>query len=511
MDPCSASTYISPTHFNPKLKESNPRSIGFLFTPMPIGTITPPTSQYPGDNLPRCGYCGAFINKYCVIDKKNFTCSVCKKTMIFPTNIEVRDIESKSEVYEAYLHSKYMIRLSFRPNDLFIISLNVLKKQPSIIDDLCYTYKNIYEPRQVALAIVHGGITLIRFRPTLGLQTFPDDIPMIKESSYFVSIPLFITYLKSLKKKILNLAQISSNYGLQHISEFALKTGSMFGTSVTMMLDENDYLIASQENLPELSMRSVDHGCEISLFIFKNVSNTNQTTTEQDKNNKLYLQLHDQNTFSTGLDLIISITGGFIKYVEYPSYEYIFRTGMHDCFIFSKGPGGIGLSDFAGEGYLKNENGIVVSKLYSNQTFYLTYDSHNMSSDVMQIAVFYTTELSSRKVRVFTFKLSSLIPYIDKKAIQKYCSAILCNSLIIDGYDRFEKLLKQLEQDFHVDFTLFHEFLEKKTQLIKQKDNFYKPLEYHLKSMELLISLRDGYTLPDTSKSIQSDIGTAVV
>ena len=510
MDPCLASTYINPTHYSPNLIESNPRSIGFLFTPMPVGTITPPTSQYPGDKLPRCGYCGAFINKYCVVNKTKFTCSVCKKTMIFKTNIESRDIESKSEVYEAYLHSKYIIRPSFRPNDLFIISLNVLKKHPSIIDDLCYTYKTILEPRQVALAIVHGGITLIRFRPTLQLQTFPDDIPLIKESSYFVSIPIFIQYLKAIKKKILNIPMISSTFGLQHCAEFALKTGSQFGTCVTMMLDENDYILASNEPLPELSMRAVDHGCEISLFVFKNTS-TNQNNNEIIENKPSYLQCNDQNLFSTGLDVIVGITGGFIKYVEYPSYEYIFRTGMHDSFIFARGPGGIGLSDFAGEGYLKNENAIVVSKLYSNQTFYLTYDSRYMASDIMQIAVFYTTELSSRKVRVFTFKLSSLLPFSDPKVMQKYCSAVLSNSLIIDGYDRFEKLMKQLEQEFNIDYSIFHELLNNKSQHIQQKDAFYKPVDIHLRSIEILIALRDGYPLDDKSKSIKSDLGTALV
>ncbi|EAY23467.1 hypothetical protein TVAG_071310 [Trichomonas vaginalis G3] len=524
LDPTKASTYIIPTHYDRDLRRSNPNQIGFMFTPLPKGIIAPPQARMPGDNIPRCGYCAAFVNKYTVFDKKGFCCNICGSNNILDTKVDLNSVELNYEVYDSYLQNKYLIRKSFIPTEFTIISMSLFKKFPYILDDLLKCYRKVANNRQIGLAIINGGLTCLLFRPSLSIQTFPDEIPEIPLYQIFTGIPYFTQTFSVIKEKIYNLPQIHSNNGAENVIKFAFQIGSRYGSSVKLFFDEQDYnIINNHKTYKDICMPVTESCCEISFQVFPNdVSpleideNPSPKISSQNLNGKIpnftsetindifpsetenkpvldyKTEEEETNNLSKSKTLveIAAITGGTFSILRKPDFEYINSYTLHDSFIYAKGPGGTGLTDYAGEGFLKNAKGICCAKIGVNQTFFLTYPAKNMTTKYLQIALFYTTEVCSRKVRVFNLKLDNNCQY-NEGVIDKYVCAMVSNSLIVESKESAEKLYNEYKNKFKdVNLFLTENLLKTKSPEIYEK----------------AISYRDGYTLHAKADPLSDEI-----
>ena len=244
----SACTYVNITHRGyESISSSHPNEIGICFTPIPFSSIQPETSSIPGENIPRCSSCSAFYNKFNQVlksDKPNFSkfrCSLCGR--ITETNIQIDaqneiDCIFRNEVYESIAYKGYFKRLQFTPTDFFIISLNSLKRKPSILESICRTYFSCYQPKQVGLAVVHGAITVIKFRPFACLQTFSDCAPICKYSQLFASYVYFRSFIPTLQSLLLSLEYVENDESSRQMVDFAVSISTKFGSSLYFILDE---------------------------------------------------------------------------------------------------------------------------------------------------------------------------------------------------------------------------------------------------------------------------------
>lgn len=425
LDPSKSSTYISPTHYDEDIPRTVPGEIGIMFTPMPRSVITPATSLMQGDIIPRCGQCAAFINKYCKITQNRFTCSLCDTENILSVCIDPNSVELNDEVYECYVQNKYMVRQSLVATDFHIISASLLKTFPNFFDGLANAYGKVTSSRQIGIAVLKGGLTAAIFRPNLQLQTFADDIPPLTPSKMFANIPLFKASINILKEKLYNLPDCSIDNGPKNAMYFAYNVGMKFGSAVIFWLDETDYNIACQGDYKDISMLAASSGSEISFHVFGENLSHGRTCAE-----------------------VAAITGGRFQFVNKPDFSFINRYVMHDAFLFGRGPNISGIADYAGEGFLKNDRGVVLAKVGINQTFYFTFHARKFKYKYIQFALFYTTEMSNRKIRVFTFPFPKPAAYSDY-IIDRYAAGMVANSLLIEDVESAKELLKKLKQRFN--------------------------------------------------------------
>jgi len=431
-----ASTYINPAHYGKVLYEKQKRTkIGFRFTPFPLSSMIPDQSKHPADNIPRCESCFAFFNKFNVVRSDNtFDCSLCGHHNSKTLEIDTSSVEFKNEVYEAFAQQKYIIRKLSSSTDFYLISFQLLLRYPSILDMILDSYSSNILPKQVGIAFIHDSITVVKFRPYLTLQTYPDDEPLCKVSQLFIGTASFRLQINSIKDKIFSLGRTPSAASKIKAINFGLTVSSSFGSSLRIFLDESDFLcISNQPGYKEMAVNGLTYGCQASLFVFSNEPEDYQ------------------NIYS-----VPAITGGILRFfrssISFETIEKEIKSCLdsyyvHDAFIFARGPNKCGLVDYAGSGYLKTDMSICISKVESSESFYFSFNTQLMKTRFFQFVLFYTSEMCMRRVRVFTFQLP-LNDHFDPEITHLYGLALVSHRLLIEDEKSANEFIKRLDVEF---------------------------------------------------------------
>lgn len=445
----SASTYIQVTHHHSEsISQSEPKEIGFVFTPFPTNQFSPFTTFLNADDIPRCKNCSGFFNRYNVIRDSHYRCSLCgswSKDELPIAYLSKNDYpEFKYDVYESYIQNKFNVRKNkfFVPTTYFLISLSLFQThQKEIFSTIENVLSTCFQRRQFGLCILHGSMTLVKFRPFLEFETFCET-PEVRSPLYFVSAPYFKQNLQLIQNKLEELAYIDLPDLCKRSIEHGTNMSFQFGTNLYYILDERDYNAFSIPDnfdlIKSFSLMMNQSYVQASVIAFVR----NQISSELI--NPLFY-------FST-------VTGGIFKLFESSNLSQNEITIINDMtkllnipcwnetFIFVCPPSNSELSDFAGIGLLKSVTGISVPKIKQGDTFCLKYDSHS-SRDVpyCQFVVYYTQDSSSRKMRVFTIPLLHS-PIINSQAQNFYVDSFVSRTFLIEGREMAKKILEQLKK-----------------------------------------------------------------
>lgn len=457
----SASTFAQITHRGvDSISNSFPAEIGICYTPIPITSIRPVTSAIPGDNIPRCSACSAFFNKFNSIEKSDqlnqnkFRCSLCGSLTTTNISLEIQNNHNaesllKNEVYEALVYRSYFKRKAFIPTDFYIFSLDLLRTNPTLLDIICDSYTSCYQPKQVGIAFLHGAITVVKFRPTTALQTFPDEVPIVKESQLFASAVYFRDNIAKIKNELLSLKPIDSIEYTKNFIQFGINVSTRFGSSLRFILNESDFHnIAHLDSLKFEALNMITKYAQASACVFSD----------------------DEIKYRNPLFDLVSFTGGFFKVFTakkssknnnnnsflddekdnniYDDFLSLLTPSLyHDSFLFIRPPDCGDIIDYAGYGFLKTNTGVSLAKVQAGDTFYITINASKIVHPFIQFVIYYTTANNERRIRVTTLPMLSL-PIINTELIRCYATAMVAQRIIAEDLSSASDYLKSLKKKF---------------------------------------------------------------
>lgn len=431
-----ASTYVQITHYNQnELTRTQPREIGVRLTPFPIIQLKPDSATFPASGIARCTICGSFINKYVEITKeKDWICNICGKCNTFKGSPDFSSPEYKNEVYEVYCHKQYAVRESFVPTDIIVISLSLVLEKPEILDAISYSYSTIYRPKQIGIVFLHGAISVLKFRKSLSLQTFPDSIPEMKKSQILASSAGFRAGLMLAKSKILALKITEQSNSTEKGILFGLSAAKSFGSSLRIILSEYDlHSCANVDHFRDDTLESLLYGAQSSLIVITN-------NDIQYYNPLFYLPL---------------ISGGILRFFKYDKIEndvgHLFQIFFnsylyHDTHIIVKASNATPIMDYSGNGMLKSAYGISIPKIEVSDSFYFTLNSKEMTTPYIQFAIFYTTDVDNRKVRIITVPIYSIPLNLD--TMTWYIASTVSHTFLIENEEAAKSRLRRFNKEF---------------------------------------------------------------
>lgn len=431
-----ASTYAQITHCNiNEINKTTPKQIGVRVIPFPSQINKPQSSTVSDNYIPRCLSCGAFYNKFNVINGGNFVCSLCGKETKLSYAIDEISIHQNSEVYEVFSMDKYSVRQEFVPTEFFVVSLSILKRLPGIIDLIIERFQNDYQSKQIGFAILDNNISIVKFRNSFSLQTYVEEVDILRCSQYFAAVGGFCHYLKIIKNMLPTMKyKGSTSFSSKCFINFIKQLSISYGTSVHMILDENVFHIMSNEtSIRDISLTIARFCGQVSISLFIN-------------------DFYYRNPL---LELPI-ITGGYLRFfkpdITFEEFQPIFQDILkrylyHDTFIFMRLPDNINIDDFAGKGLLKTNRSIMVPKIEVGDSFSFSFDSSKIIHPFFQFVIFYTSQLNVRKLRIITFPIFSKVPY-NYPIISLYTSAMIAQRFLIEGLQSSKVLLEQYKKQF---------------------------------------------------------------
>lgn len=451
----SASTFAQITHRGVNsISDSFPTEIGICYTPIPISSIRPVTSAIPGDNIPRCSICSAFFNKFNTVEKcdypnsNKFRCSLCGELTTTNISLEIQNNNNaecllKNEVYEALVHRSYFKRKAFIPTDFYIFSLDLLRTNPTILDIICNSYSTCYQPKQVGIAFIHGAITVVKFRPSTSLQTFCDEVPIVKESQLFASAAYFRESIPKLKSELLLLKPIENIEYVKNFIQFGISVSTRFGSSLRFILNDSDFHnVAHLDSLKFEALNMCTKYSQASVCVFS----------------------ADEIKYRNPLFDLVSFTGGFFKVIKTKNKtnndnnitddidneeisSLLTPTLYHDSFLFIRPPDCGDIIDYAGYGFLKTNTGVSLAKVQAGDTFYFTINGSKVIHPFIQFVIYYTTANNERRIRVTTLSMMSL-PIINTELIRCYATAMVAQRIIAEDFSSASEYLKSLKKKF---------------------------------------------------------------
>ncbi|KAK8896435.1 hypothetical protein M9Y10_014335 [Tritrichomonas musculus] len=484
----SASTFAQITHRGVDfISNSYPTEIGICYTPIPITSIRPETSAIPGDNIPRCSLCSAFFNKFNKVERcdhnlTKFQCSLCGGYTNTKISLDIQSNNNaecllKNEVYEALVYRSYFKRRAFTPTDFYVISLDLLRTNPSLLDVICNSYVTCFQPKQVGIAFIHGAITVVKFRPSTALQTFSDGVPIVKESQLFASAAYFRDSLLKIKASLFSLKPIENADYAKNFVEFGTAVSTKFGSSLFFILNESDFHnVAHLDSLKFEALNMCTKYAQASVCLFSDdeikyrnplldlVSFTGGFlkvyTKKRARRNSYHNPISQATPLATNINFPsndrnihddASIENEFISYDE-DGFEnelmLLLRPSLyHDAFLFVRPPDGGDVIDYAGYGFLKTNTGVCLSKVQAGDTFYFTINASKVTHPFIQFVIYYTTPNNERRIRVSTLPMMSL-PIISTELLRSYSAAMVAQRIIAEDLNSASDYLTSLKKKF---------------------------------------------------------------
>jgi hypothetical protein len=351
------------------------------------------------------------------------TCSICGSSFEVPFPIDSAAAEREYDIYEGYCQSRYIKRQEFVPTDFYLISLQAIRARPGLIDFIAKAYESCWAPKQIGIAVLHGSVTFLRFRPRESLQTFSDDVVIPRPTLFFAGVPGFSQILIEVKQKLLDLQPTDAQQFSVAFDTVASRCSS-FASNLHLILDENDFhAFASMQSIHEQAFQICEACCQVSLTVFID-------------------EICYQNPL---LDLPV-VTGGFLKIfspqtpqplVEAGLITFIQATVYHDAYIIVPGQT---VCDFAGRGYLVSARSIEPGKIAVGDAFFLSLTQ--IQRPFIQIVAFFTTELNVRKVRVVTLDVAKHPPP-NTSATNVWIGALVAQRLLNEGMDSARQALSK--------------------------------------------------------------------
>lgn len=479
LDSGSSETYIQVTHhFQHNIRQTTPSDFGICFTPLPFSLIRPNYVTISADNLPHCKSCGAFINKYAKQDMSTFVCSVCGQTNQNKMVLYLEDSEFSDDVYDSYCTDYPVRRKQFVPTDLLVISLSLLKKFPSLVDILSNAYMFSSAPKQVGLVIIHGGITIVKFRDHLSFNTYAFEIPTVNLPQFFISASTFRESLPMIQRQLQELSDIPQEIETStNFIKFAVQSSFLFGSSVKFFLDEKDFHIAfNYKESRKDALNACRYCSQISFFLFPTSKN--------------FSVLYRNPLFD-----LCSITGGHLKMfkinennidesfsrIKNELTECLRTTLLHDTVLKISTPNDCTVKDYAGNGFLETTRVLKIPKIKVGDSFFFKFNAKEFKHPFLQFVLFFTTDVGVRKMRIYTVPIEKFKP-IDYNALSKYIAAFVSQRFIIEDDCDLKKYIKSIEAKYSK-FLSDYPILYKAQTLLNSTDYgdmFIKALIYRL-------------------------------
>lgn len=380
------------------------------------------------DTIPRCAYCNAFFNRYNSTTYGKFVCSLCGSTNSTSTNYTVSDPEARNEVYDAITSKRYIQRTQFVPTYLFVLTLDLLKSKPFILDKILEVCMEMPKSHQFGLLILHGSVSFVQFRPQTVLLTFADGNIRTVVSKLFVGIGVFVEEIRKITPMLQSL-ELTDSKAENDILKFIVNSVTPYGSSVALILDENHLLSLNDPSNTDLALKTSKFGAQFSLLAF---------TTRLD--------------IQTSVTDYVSITGGRFYTVNDTNFptrlsQIVDKGCMNDVTIFIKGPETTEATDYAGPGLLKSGVRVLLTKVAVGESFFVSFDESQTKKGVFQFVVFFTNDLSVRKIRVITVMYKDCIP-LDIPLTTKFISAMTAQSLLVENSNMALKVLQHYSKSF---------------------------------------------------------------
>lgn len=454
IDSESSATYIHVTHQLPEnIKNTSPNEIGISLTPFPYSLLRTDYSRIPADSLPRCLKCGAFINKYDICEGYVFKCPFCNFSTQSRIPFDIDGAEFTSEVYEAYCTKYPVHREQFTPTDFFFISISLLKTCPNLLDIIEESFIMCTCTKQVGIAFIHGGITVVKFRENMSFQTYPCEVPVIRYPTIFILVDKFrksLPLIKSKAQELVDIPQLENNSEskVPNFIKFATQCLSVFGTSGKFFLDEKDFhSVYACHDIRNDALHLCRFGSQVSIFPIFN-SNSNYSSV----------------AYKSPLFDLCSITGGFLKFFNIDDTNQETKTNSllnlkqqlipylkykiyHDTVLYIIPPIDCQVTDFAGNGFLQSHNVVSVPKIKKGDTFFFKVDARTIKRPFFQFVVYFTNEVGVKKLRIFTIKFGNF-PREDLYALSSFLAAITAQRLLVEESADLKKFVEELKKKY---------------------------------------------------------------
>jgi hypothetical protein len=397
------------------------------------------------ENIPRCYNCSAFFNKYSIRIADIIRCGICGFESPLNGLFDSVSPECRCDVYEGHCTSRYLLRQHFVPTDFFVLSLSLLQARPEIIDTIAHAYDLCSAPKQIGLAVLHGGFTAVRFRPRTLLLTFSDGAPMARPSAFFAGLPDVREIILGLKPRLLGLQFSQADQFLTAV-QFSVSLCAVYGSSLHLILDEGDFhALASAASLRNTAFEMLRGFAQVSLVV-----------------------CIDSLLYESPLLELPAVTGGFCHFfpAATPDSELqaVLDTSIkaqiyHDAYLFSPRAG---VKEFAGRGLQVSPFGFDAGKVEVGEAFHFIIDVSKLATPFLQFVLFYTNDLSVRKMRVITLSLADQPP-VNWPVIADCAAAVVAQALLNEGPDVARNALKKLRGQFKK-----HEFSAVEAMLAEQ-------------------------------------------
>ena len=438
---CSSETYVQVSHYNNDfICETSPPEILYRLTPFPFASLKPDHSRTVAERLPRCMNCRGFVNKYFSFTETGYRCCFCGSTNPMPDRNVIdgfRGPEFQYDVYDAFCMGGkgFIQREHFVRTDIFVISLALLRERPFLLDLILNMTVGQASNRQMALVILHGAVSAIRFRPRFGLMTFCDGVDgMTRYSALFAAPRGFSAFIEQAKESILGLNMIPCVNQHREGLNMVFGAASLFGSNVHLLFDDNCFHSFSQEkDLRSAAMNLMRSQAQVSLSVFI-----------------------DSVLYNNPLLDLVSMTGGYLRFYPINSRETdvvmdlreLMRTFMyHDTMIYVKAPENGHIVEFAGKGMQVTNCEFLTGKVEVGSTFYFSVSSKGVSSQYIQFSILFTTEVSVRKIRIITLYLKSQPPR-NLLSIGDSIAAIVSQRMLTETEESAKEKLAEFRKSF---------------------------------------------------------------
>ena len=437
---CAAESYVQLSHYGEFMCETSPPEILYKLTPFPFASLKPDHTRTVAERLPRCRNCRGFLNKFCLFDESGYRCCLCGAQNPMPDrNIidSFRGPEFQHEVYDAFCMGGrgFLQREHFVRTDVFVISLNLLRQKPFILDALLNSCGVHTENRQMALVVLHGAVSVLRLRPRVELMTFCDGVEGAPRYSAFFGAPGgFCECVRQCRENIMNLKYVSGVSQHTEGLKFAFAAASVFGSNVHLLFDDDCFhLFAGETELRNKGLNLLRAQTQVSLVVFI-----------------------DDVLYRNPLFDLVSITGGYLR--MYPrncpeaevfnnirDYMRVFM--YHDTLIYVKPPENGNIVEFAGKGMQVTNCDFVTGKIEVGSTFYFSVSTKNVSSQYIQFAILFTTEVSVRKFRIITLHVKAQ-PSQNLSVMSDAMAAIVAQRLLAETEESAKSKWEALHRAF---------------------------------------------------------------
>jgi hypothetical protein len=344
-------------------------------------------------------------------------------------------VEVVNEVYDAHCQSFFVKRSHFVATDFWLFSSSVLKSRPYILDVIVKMYGRCCQPKQMGLGILHGALTLVRFRPSLSLFTFPDEAPLVKPGHVFIGPADFAEVIGNLRSRLVNLEynpieQPQTANAFRFVCDFARR----FGSSVYLLLDEIDFHTETpgfDSRMEALEVSRCQGQVSVLAFVDRLVT----------KNPLLELPV------ITGGSLLFFPSKSSQREVSQKLCDVIRAHTYHDAKLWLRAPNGGEIREFAGRGFQTSLLWYTIGKAVVGECFYFGFDVNKLRDFYVQMVVFYTSEISVRKMRVVTLNLRDLVPGNPLLA-NEFVTGIVLHRALVEGEEAARARIKQFEKNF---------------------------------------------------------------